>query len=625
MNREQKEILQSQLNNEEQIIKELKHIFGQAQDDVVNRIIDLSRRRDMENLQTIIYQKQYQEVLKKQIDNILDTLHTNEFSTIEEYLTACYSDGYIGTMYDIAGQGIPLIIPIDTKQVLEAIQTESNLSKKLYDRLGEDVGELKKAVRAELSRGIANGSSWNEIGAQLSKNMKHTPFQKAINNSIRIARTEGHRIQCKATMDAQQKAKSKGANIVKQWDSTLDSRTRPSHKRVDGQIRELDEEFSNGLKYPSDPKGKASEVINCRCALLQRAKWALDEEELNTLKKRAEFYELDKTEDFEDYKKKYLKAQEQEKVQQSAQKMNDKGTSQEKAIEKDNKYFDAISELKEKGVIIDISGAGKYEAEAKESLVHLKDLMNEYNSTVVSYTVQNKQLAGKITEAGSAYMMNGKTSISVIPKAFKQVKATDALGLGENQPLGITYHEFAHALSQSRGKIDKEFWKEIRTIKKDYDNQRNTPDWFNVKISDYASKDVDEFLAEAFTQAKLSDNPSPYSKQVLDIVDKYFKKEPLENSRKSSTIKTNLQLFAEKDIKNQESNSLKRAIRKYQKQITEHTNKINNPQQYIEDWDSLSSLKQEGLKKHWKKEIDNFNTSINDRVTELKERGDFDE
>lgn len=542
MNKEQKEILQSQLNNEEQIIKELKHIFGQAQDDVVNRIIDLSRRRDMENLQTIIYQKQYQEVLKKQIDNILDTLHTNEFSTIEEYLTACYSDGYIGTMYDIAGQGIPLIIPIDTKQVLEAIQTESNLSKKLYDRLGEDVGELKKAVRAELSRGIANGSSWNEIGAQLSKNMKHTPFQKAINNSIRIARTEGHRIQCKATMDAQQKAKSKGANIVKQWDSTLDSRTRPSHKRVDGQIRELDEEFSNGLRYPSDPKGKASEVINCRCALLQRAKWALDEEELNTLKKRAEFYGLDKTEDFEDYKKKYLKAQEQEKVQQGAQKMNDKGTSQEKAIEKDNKYFDAISELKEKGVIVDISDAGKYEVEAKESVIHLKDLMNEYNSTVVSYTVQ--KLAGKITEGGSAYMMNGKTSISVIPKAFKQVKATDALGLGENQPLGITYHEFAHALSQSKGKIDKEFWKEIRTIKKDYDNQRNTPDWFNVKISDYASKDVDEFLAEAFTQAKLSDNPSPYSKQVLDIVDKYFKKEPLENSRKSSTIKTNLQLFA---------------------------------------------------------------------------------
>ena len=27
--------------------------------------------------------------------------------------------------------------------------------------------------------------------------------------------------------------------------------------------------------YPGDPSGRAEEVINCRCALLQRARWAL--------------------------------------------------------------------------------------------------------------------------------------------------------------------------------------------------------------------------------------------------------------------------------------------------------------------------------------------------------------
>lgn len=45
--------------------------------------------------------------------------------------------------------------------------------------------------------------------------MKNTTFEKAINNSIRIARTEGHRIQNVATLDAQYKAKEKGANVVK--------------------------------------------------------------------------------------------------------------------------------------------------------------------------------------------------------------------------------------------------------------------------------------------------------------------------------------------------------------------------------------------------------------------------
>lgn len=98
--------------------------------------------------------------------------------------------------------------------------------------------------------------------------------------------------------------------MVKQWDATLDGKTRESHRRVDGEIRELDEKFSNGLMYPGDPSGGAAEVVNCRCASLTRARWALDEDELEELKKRAEFFGLDKTENFEDFKAKYLQAAE---------------------------------------------------------------------------------------------------------------------------------------------------------------------------------------------------------------------------------------------------------------------------------------------------------------------------
>ena len=100
-------------------------------------------------------------------------------------------------------------------------------------------------------------------------------------------------------MDAANKAKDNGADVVKQWDATLDSRTRPHHAQLDGQIRELDKPFevaSRKAMYPSG-FGIASEDILCRCALLQRAKWALDDDELQTLKERAEFYGIDKTKD----------------------------------------------------------------------------------------------------------------------------------------------------------------------------------------------------------------------------------------------------------------------------------------------------------------------------------------
>ena len=104
------------------------------------------------------------------------------------------------------------------------------------------------------------------------------------------------------------------------------------------------------------------------------------------------------------------------------------------------------------------------------------------------------------------------------------------------------------------------------------------------------------------------------------------------NTKKGAIINNNkgklqmdLQFFAEKDIKNQESNSLKRAIRKYKARIAEHEGYIKNPEAHVPDWDNLSENRRKGLIRHWEKEIRNFNKSIDDRITELKERGDYDE
>lgn len=75
----------------------------------------------------------------------------------------------------------------------------------------------------------------------------------------------------------------------------------------------------------------------------------------------------------------------------------------------------------------------------------------------------------------------------------------------------------------------------------------------------------------------------------------------------------------------QESSSLKRAIRKYEKRITEHEEYINNPKIHVDNWDSLTQVRKDGLKKHWQKEVRNFNQAIQDRVNELKKRGDYND
>lgn len=307
MNKFQKEVLQSQLNDEKYVIKLLKKVYEQARKDCEQKIRELSSRTDLENLQSIIYQKQYQEALKKQLDGILDNLQSEEFVSIADYLQKCYENGYVGVMYDLHKQGIPIIMPINQEQVVKALQTDSKISKGLYSRLGEDVSYLKRSIRAELSRGIANGSTWNQIAGHIANGM-NSPFNKSINNAIRIARTEGHRIQQRSALDAQYRAKEKGADVLKQWDSTLDNRTRLHHRQLDGQIRELDEPFEvDGLKASAPGHfGKASEDCNCRCCLLQRARWALDQDELDTMKERAAYFGLDKSKDFDDFRKKYL-------------------------------------------------------------------------------------------------------------------------------------------------------------------------------------------------------------------------------------------------------------------------------------------------------------------------------
>ena len=260
------------LDNEKEVLKKLEANYQDALDEINSKIELLMARQDAD-MQHVIYQVEYQKALKDQVSAILEQLHNNEFETVSEYLAQSYEDGFIGTMYDLQGQGIPLIIPLDQEQVAAAIQHETKLSESLYAALGRDTKDLSKKIAGEISRGISNAAMYSEIARNIAA-WGRIPKNRAMT----IARTESHRIQIQATADAQWKAKENGADVVKQWDAALDKKTRKSHRELDGQIRELDEPFEvNGHKAMQPGGfGRPEEDINCRCALLQRARWNLE-------------------------------------------------------------------------------------------------------------------------------------------------------------------------------------------------------------------------------------------------------------------------------------------------------------------------------------------------------------
>ena len=282
------------------LLDRLDEVYTKALDDVNERIKVMKADELLGNR---VYRKRYQEALKGQIEAILEKLHTEEYETIEEYLKDSYEDGFVSTVYSLHKQGLPLTFPIDQRQVVKALVTNSAISEGLYKTLGVDTKRLRDVIAAEISRGLASNMSYSEIARNISNQTG-----SAKNRARNIVITETHRIREEASQDARVEAKKKGANIVKQWDATLDGRTRDTHRRLDGQIREVDEPFEIDGKTAMYPGGfgVAEEDCNCRCVALTRARWGLDEKELETLKERAKYWGLDKTDSFEEFKRKFL-------------------------------------------------------------------------------------------------------------------------------------------------------------------------------------------------------------------------------------------------------------------------------------------------------------------------------
>jgi len=302
MLKREKEMVQFQLDTEKAIIKELEKEYQAA----LNQINEKIRILQSDELtQSRIYHLQYQKALQGQVQAILEKLHGDEYTTIQQYLHDSYTDAFVGTMYNLHGQNMPLIIPIDQKQAVKAILTDSQINEGLYEALGVDAQKLKKAISSEITRGIASALTYVEIARNIS-NASRAPLSRA----KLIVRTEGHRIQQEALYDASEEAKAHKADVVNQWCAVLDFRTRNTHRRLDGQLREVGDYFEmdgKKAKYPGG-FGDPAEDCNCRCTLLTRARAALDEEELKTLQERADFFGLDKSKDFADFKEKYLNA-----------------------------------------------------------------------------------------------------------------------------------------------------------------------------------------------------------------------------------------------------------------------------------------------------------------------------
>ena len=147
-------------------------------------------------------------------------------------------------------------------------EVKAYLDKYLLNKAVLPISEYsRQRILEVLQQGIDEGLGSREIIAKL-KGLEDVNKLRA----MRIVRTE--------TTRASNFGHMMGVNTseyyyTKEWIAVDDARTRRTHRHgsgVDGEKVGFEQPFSNGLMYPGDPNGGASETVNCRCTVGFRVK-----------------------------------------------------------------------------------------------------------------------------------------------------------------------------------------------------------------------------------------------------------------------------------------------------------------------------------------------------------------
>lgn len=141
------------------------------------------------------------------------------------------------------------------------------------NRMSNTPDEVYGMIVAEVERGISEGRSLDRVRDDIQLLLTAGPTSVWRGRAMTVARTETiGAVNAGVFRGAQLDAEQRGDLApFKQWISTDDKRTRPSHVEADQQRTLLSEPFRVGgspLLFPGDPRGPAIEVINCRCSIL---------------------------------------------------------------------------------------------------------------------------------------------------------------------------------------------------------------------------------------------------------------------------------------------------------------------------------------------------------------------
>lgn len=419
----------------------------------------------------------------------------------------------------------------------------------------------EKRVRNAVAQGIIQGESVEEVGDRLTGEL-------ATSNATKMdmfARTAINGAQNAGRMDRLHEAEEMGIEVRKKWLATLDQRTRDTHQALDGQEQPIDEPFVvDGMKidYPGDPFAPPELSYNCRCTLTyvypkyqhlqhnHERRDQLNDKNIENMtyyewlglaskndrkqegesgnkqeeKKKVSYYKPIETLDG-------LDSAEIERVNNRFQNLDSKYHAKVDGItttlERDQKEYDLFFETRvkyemeqnpkmrrstaEKRTLemmgprpsADPNAPGWYERITKGGDFNLEDRTMTINTLSV---FQNGGIDGDIERRKKAFERNerrikeGRT-----PRTFSNVGTSFE---------SVFIHEYGHAIDAEYGVSEHPLFVKFYS---------GLTDAEKISVSDYATTNKQEFIAEAFLEGFMGETQGDVSKQFMKVLEEIIK------------------------------------------------------------------------------------------------------
>lgn len=203
--------------------------------------------------------------LKKALTQDLTVADKMAMAYVNQVPAGVYAEGMNFATYEIEhGAEVNTSFTLyDKNTVMELVANEPDLLPQAAFDNAKDKAWNSRHVTSAVTQAVLQGQTIPQLAASIAGIAAMD--QRAAMKAARTAMTSAHSL---GKLKGYERAAGMGIDVKKQWLAALDSRTRGSHRHLDGEVVELDAEFSNGLRYPGDPDGPGSEIYNCRCTLV---------------------------------------------------------------------------------------------------------------------------------------------------------------------------------------------------------------------------------------------------------------------------------------------------------------------------------------------------------------------